>query len=187
MDTPEPKKGVSAVVACSVISFGIGIAVGIGLTMIKEAKMYNWYTPLGPSDETVAKQSTIPAPDPKLVTGPKAPAVSRARLVALVVKLDELTAKPLVLNLTDDQKKKIREQIDGLDAQPELSEEDAKKRLDAVLDAVQGEKETLAAAGYTWPGQSENRLPADGPNPFKDENTSKRLKSLSSTLGKVGN
>jgi len=113
------------------------------------------------------------------VPGPK------TQLTQLVTKLDVLTAKPLAIQLTDDQKSKVREQLKGLSADEELSDDEAKKRLDALLAVLQDQKGTLIEAGYFWPG--EGGPPSGGgqtPNPFKEGKDAEHLKALDERLGK---
>jgi hypothetical protein len=78
---------------------------------------------------------------------------SKTQLAALVGKLNQLTDKPLFVELTPAQKKQIHEQLQGLADKDELSDDDAKKRLDAMLDVLKDQKATMEAAGYRWPGQ----------------------------------
>lgn len=107
----------------------------------------------------------------------------KTQLVALVAKLDQLSQKPLTVQLTADQKKKVQEQLAGLDSKDDLDESDAKKRLDSLLDVVQDQKEILEAAGYRWPGQGGMQMsPPPPPNPFKDAKNAKGLKSLQALL-----
>jgi hypothetical protein len=107
---------------------------------------------------------------------------SKIQLASLVAKIDQLTQKPLTINLTDEKRAKLREQLQGLDTKEELSEEEAKKRLDAILEVVKEDRATLEAAGYRWPGQGGGgggmRLPPMDPNPFTNEQNGKHLKSL---------
>jgi hypothetical protein len=111
-------------------------------------------------------------------------------LARLVVKIDQLTQKPLHITLTTEQQAKIREQLQGLDDKAELSDEEAKKRLDAILEIVKGNKDTLEAAGYNWPGQMPGGRGGFGqppaPNPFKEDANAKHLKSLQEQLAKKG-
>jgi hypothetical protein len=109
----------------------------------------------------------------------------KIQLANLVAKLDDLTRKPLEVKLTEDQKKRVREQLKGLDEQKELTDDDAKKRLDALLEIVKDQSETLKSAGYPWPGEGrgrDNQPPA--PNPFQAGKNNEHLKSL---LGQGGN
>jgi hypothetical protein len=108
------------------------------------------------------------------------------QLAALVAKLDLVTGKPLAVQLNDEQKKKVHQQLQGLDAADELNEEDAKKRLDALLDILKEHRETLEMAGYRWPAQGGPggfQPPPEVPNPFKDDKNAKPLKALQERLG----
>jgi hypothetical protein len=113
---------------------------------------------------------------------------SKAQLVALVTKLEQLTSKPLSVNLNEEQQAKLREELKGLNEKDDLSDDEAKKRLDSILEIVKGEKETLEAAGYRWPGQrgggGGTQPPAEVPNPFKEGDAGKHLKALQEQLSK---
>jgi hypothetical protein len=109
---------------------------------------------------------------------------SKTQLATLVTKLDQLTGKPLVVHLTPEMKAKVQEQLKGLIDAEEIKDEDAQKRLDALLEILQSEKETMEAAGYRWPGQGGGPPggPADAPNPFRTPETGKKLKELQERL-----
>jgi hypothetical protein len=67
-----------------------------------------------------------------------------------------------------------------------LKDDDAKARLDALLEVLKDQKKTLEAAGYRWPGEGGgfgggNPPP---PNPFKDQNNHDHLNSLQAQLAK---
>jgi hypothetical protein len=108
---------------------------------------------------------------------------SKAQLASLVTKLDQLTTKPLEVKLTDEQRTQIAKQLEGLDAADGVSEEEAKKRLDAILAALEGNKETLEAAGFRWPGDNPPRTPS-GDNPFGEGEAKEHLKQLQERVGK---
>lgn len=128
----------------------------------------------------------------------------RSQLANLVGKLDALTNKdkPLLIELSPEQKQKIQEHLAGLADLQEVSDDDAKKRLDALLELLKDNREKLEAVGYRWPGAGgaggggfgagaggglgSGRPGANQPaNPFKDDpNVVKALKSLQSTLTK---
>jgi hypothetical protein len=57
--------------------------------------------------------------------------------------LDLLTAKPLEVKLSEEQKGKIQEKLKELGEKRELSEEDAKTTLDAILDHKEGRGDTM--------------------------------------------
>ena len=110
----------------------------------------------------------------------------KAQLAGLVDKLDLLTAKPLAIQLTDEQRAKIAEQLKGLDQAKELTDEEAKKKLDALTETLKPYRETLEAAGYRWPGAGGGggRQPPPPPNPFMEEKNNKHLKDLQDRLTK---
>jgi hypothetical protein len=125
---------------------------------------------------------------------------SRTQLANLVDKLDTLTAKPLEIRLTDSQRKEVKETLKGLDGE-ELSEEEAKEKLDKLQDVLKEQKSTLEAAGYRFPGEGGGgggRGPGGGQgaagsgragpppptNPFKADQNAKHLKSLTERLDK---
>jgi hypothetical protein len=108
---------------------------------------------------------------------------SKTQLVALVTKLDVLTAKPLEVKLNEDQKSKIREKLKGLKEKNDLSEDEAKSLLDAILEIVKDDQETLTAAGFRpVPTNPDVRL-----NPFRDDGpNADHLKSLQTRLETKG-
>jgi hypothetical protein len=111
----------------------------------------------------------------------------KTQLAQLVTKLDVLTAKPLSIELTNDQRTKVREQIKGLASAEELSDDEATKRLNALLELLKDQKATLEAAGYRWPGEGGGfggfGAPQP-PNPFKEGKDAEHLKDLDERLGK---
>ena len=107
----------------------------------------------------------------------------KTQLAQLVTKLDVLTAKPLTLELTDSQRNKVRTQLKGLTEEENLSEEEAKKRLDALLEVLKDQRATLEEAGYFWPG-SFQMPPSPPSNPFKEGKAADHLKALDERLGR---
>lgn len=110
---------------------------------------------------------------------------SKNQLASLITKLDLLTHERLSVKLDAEQKRKIREQIQKLEEKDELSEEEAKTKLDAVVEVLHDDqKKTLSEAGASLPGQrSGNRGGGDAPaNPFKEGQSNEHLKSLRSQL-----
>jgi hypothetical protein len=107
---------------------------------------------------------------------------SKAYLTMLVAKLDVLTAKPLSVELTDDQRAKVREQLKGLAGEDDLSEDDAKERLDKLLRILQPQKATLEEAGFLWPGGGFQLPMNTADNPFKEGTHADHLKNLDKRL-----
>jgi hypothetical protein len=112
---------------------------------------------------------------------------AKSQLVSLVTKLDVLTKTPLSVSLSNDQKAKVRTQLEGLGEMTELSQAEAKKRLDALQDLVQDQRVTLEAVGYRWPAAPSpgGGPPMNPPNPFgfKGSPDAAHLESLLETLG----
>jgi hypothetical protein len=118
--------------------------------------------------------------------GPKGPS-AKAQLSTLVAKLDLLTAKPLQIQLDDEQKKLVQEQLKGLDAMETLSDEEATKRLEGLKEALKDQKQPLEEIG-AWPGASPQGGfggPKDAPNPFREGAGEKHLQALQERLGKA--
>ncbi|HJZ95644.1 MAG TPA: hypothetical protein VKE70_04015 [Candidatus Solibacter sp.] len=115
--------------------------------------------------------------------GPPNPKIE---LVNLIKKLDQLTTKPLSVTLSDDQRAKLGEQLKGLTEADQLSEADAKKRLDAILEIMKEHKETLEAAGFRWPDTAGGppRPPEMPANPFSEGENQNHLKNLEKYVGK---
>src|SRR5262245_27397638 len=159
----------------------LGIAVGVALGVVGMALL--GYSPLarrggGPQ----------PAPGAPAMGGMGAPGMGggmgapgmggggggrgpnpKAQLASLVAKLDQLTRKPLTVTLSDEQRQKLHQLLQGLDEKEDLDETEAKKCLEAVLEIVKEDRDNLEAAGYRWPGQrAAFRPPADPPNPFRE-------------------
>jgi hypothetical protein len=111
------------------------------------------------------------------------------QLAGLVTKLDQVTEKPLTVNLSSEQKARVREQLKDLADKEELSDDEAKERLDKLLEILKDDKDTLVAAGYRWPGDRGG--PGGGfgggsqpKNPFKEGDASARLKALQERVAK---
>src|SRR5262245_52084480 len=79
--------------------------------------------------------------------GGKGP-ISKPQWPTLVSKIDLIAAKPIVLTLTGEQQTKILEHLKGLQELEELTEEDAKTRMDAILEIVGDQKVALEAVGF---------------------------------------
>lgn len=120
--------------------------------------------------------------------GPKGPS-NKAQLASLVGKLQQLTEKPLHIALNDKQKSVISEHIKGLAELEELSDDDAKKRFDAILEVVTGDRKTMEAAGFRWPGAGAGGGGGGGfgapppANPFTADDNKAALEALGKTVG----
>jgi hypothetical protein len=109
---------------------------------------------------------------------------SKRQLAALVDKLEVITRKSLTIELSDDDRKQIADQLKGLAEMQELSNEEAKKRLDTILEIVKKNRESLEAIGYRFPDAAAGFGPmSDTPNPFRDDHA-KALETLEERLGK---
>ncbi len=113
---------------------------------------------------------------------------SKAQLASLVGKLELLTSKPLTLELNAEQRQQVRKQLEGLADKEELSDEEAKKRLDALLEVLEDHKDTLTAVGFRWPGERGGGggfgRPGQAPaNPFTAKAARKDLEALDRRLG----
>ena len=117
--------------------------------------------------------------------GPPSP---KLQLVQLISKLDVLTAKPLTVELTPEQRKQTKELLSDLESKDRLSDEEAQAKLTALLKLVEGNKQALKDAGYLWPGEAgagnRGAAPTKEENIFRSAPNADRLKSLQSTLGK---
>jgi len=202
---------VPMIIASSILCLVIGLGVGGLAGIFFGPKMPPW---LGGPPEHVAEEGNGPPPMAKGAGGgppkggmppigggmpgfggkggggPKGP-TAKAQLNTLVAKLDALTEKPLTVTLDADQKKQIAEQLKGLDAMEELSDEEAKQRLDAILNVLKDQKQPLQATGFNWPGAGGGGGGGGGGfgqpqplNPFKLEANGKHLQSLQERLEK---
>ena len=106
----------------------------------------------------------------------------KMQLVALVVKLDQLTGKPLTIPLDDAKQAKLRKELAGLEELQDLSDEEAQKRLDSMLVILEKDKPVLEAAGFgAAPGG--DRPPANAANPFLAGEQARRRKSSAGAAG----
>ncbi len=182
---------VPAIIACSIISLAVGLLAGAVGATYYSGELTQLWARANPVEGPAGDQK---APDVKAMQkggmgmgmGGKGPS-AKSQLNTLVAKLDILTQKPLTVNLDDAQKKQVQEQLKGLDALDELTEADAKQRLDALLEVVKDQKEQLSVVGFRWPGEKGGGFGGakDVPNPFKEEPNAKRLQALEQRLGKT--
>jgi hypothetical protein len=111
-----------------------------------------------------------------LAKAPRGP--SRDLLVSLVAKLNRVTAEPARLTLTKEQRQQVLTQLQGLSVKHVLTEEEAKKRLDSLLDILKDHKETLVSVDFPWPGSQRSA------NPFLQEDNRAQLNALQAALEK---
>jgi hypothetical protein len=111
------------------------------------------------------------------------PTPPKDRLVSLIIKLDLLTSPTPLIKLTDDQKAKIREKLNGLD-KAEINDEEAQKKLDDILEIVEGERKSLEMAGFQSGAGGD--MPRPSPNPFKYSINAQHLKALQEHLAGKG-
>jgi hypothetical protein len=130
------------------------------------------------------------------------PPSPKRQLASLVEKLELVANKPVTIELNDAERKQVLEHLKGLKDVEDLPEEDAKKRLDALLLLLEKQKDTLQLVGFRWPGAGGGPGGGGGfggggftsgpggggqdvPNPFKEEARAKALEALESRLGKT--
>jgi hypothetical protein len=106
--------------------------------------------------------------------GPTAP----RQLAGLVLKIDQLTDKPLKLELTPELRKEISVQIEGLREMQQLTDEEARKRHDALLKLLEPQRAVLEAAGFRWPGTGGGGPLGETPNPFREDNHADALERV---------
>jgi hypothetical protein len=210
---------VPLIIVCSVVSLGVGAAGGVGALL---AMGYQRPAPPDASAQNAANAQQPGTGGPGGGRGPGGGMMGgapgggmmgggapggggrpgggrggpspKAQLASLVTKLDQLSSKPLTIQLDADQKKKVQEQLKGLEDEDEMKDEDAKTRLDALLDLVKDQRDTLEAAGYRWPGEGGGfggggfgGGPGGGnpnANPFKDAKNHEHLTSLQAQVAK---
>ena len=199
MGLANPK--VPVVIASSLICLVAGLAVGIVVTAVFGDQLFPKKTEDNKPDVTdgVAPPGRTGAMAPGAPMGGRGGAGgpgggggqargpnSKAQLALLVTKLDLLTAKPLTVQLDTDQKKKVQEQLAGLDGKEELTEEEAKKKVEALQELLKDQRDTLEEVGYRWEGGQGGGGGGRGAggrgeqpkNPFKEGNPNKHLKDL---------
>ena len=105
----------------------------------------------------------------------------RGQLITLVAKLDLLTGKPLQLDLSAEQKSKLREQLSGLTKLDELPDAEARKRTDALVVMLKEHGEVLEAVGLPI-SPAAKQEPSTAANPFRQGPPSVHLKAIQERL-----
>jgi hypothetical protein len=144
---------VPVVLLVGVLSFGAGVAAGVGAMLVASLRDQKDPPRVGFEIHGMPTAPSEPPPPPV-----------KDRLVALVTRLDQATRKPL--SLSAEQRSKLREQLQGLDATANLSDEEAQKRLDAIREIVKGNEEALNAAGGGGRGGAGPAIAPPVSNPF---------------------
>jgi hypothetical protein len=114
------------------------------------------------------------APSGRGALGPK------ALLAALVFRLDQFTADQQSARFNDQQKAILTHQLKELRDAEALSQEEAQRRLDHMLNALGPYRAAMEQAGFPWPnGQTEGRpVPASLVNPLKEAENARHLESI---------
>jgi hypothetical protein len=178
---------VPAVISTGLICFGLGAAVGVaGMATFGAGWMPQ------PKAEAPGVQLAANGPPERGRSGGGPPFLGglgrtnpKEQLATLVAKLDLLTRKPLAVHLTDEQRTKLREQLQGLSDKEQLEPAEALKRLEEIQKIVESDKGTLEAVGYSWSDAPSGGRPTDVPNPFKQEQNGQHLKSLLEEVSKT--
>ena len=200
--TPISRLKIPAVIMGIAGGFGVGAAAGV---IALGALGYHWEShPASASDQPAGGPGGPGGPGGMMMMGGPggqgrggpggrgggggAGASSKNRLVSVLNKLDLVTSgNGLKVTMDAEQKRKVREQIQKLDEVDNLSEDEAKAKLDAVLNSLtQEQRDTLSEAGANWGQQAGNRgggLGGGGggdaqSNPFKEGQAKQHLKSL---------
>src|ERR1700687_2019634 len=138
---------VPAIIAAAVISFALGAGVSVGAMLVAFPDIYkpkpegDGAPPDGRSGQQMMMQQMGgpggpgggPGGPGGRPGGPGGGPNSKNQWAVLVNKLEALTQKPLIIQLDDEKQKKLAEQLQGLEAKEELSEDAAKNRLGAKL------------------------------------------------------
>ena len=188
---PHPSGGegnVLGAAAAVIVAFAAGLLLGAGAIGLAGYRL----TPpkdAAPPPAGGPTSMSMPMPGgPGGMGGLRGPS-PKGQLAQLVSKLDVLTDKPLAVQLTTEQRKQIQEQLNGLADAKDLSDDEAKAKLDKILDVLKDQKDTMEKAGYRWPGGGGGGPPPGGsapPNPFTTDANAGHLKSLSERLEKGG-
>jgi hypothetical protein len=199
--TPISRLKIPAILMGIAGGFGVGAALGV-ITMGYLG--YHWEQRTASASEQSADAPGGPGGPGRMMMGGGGPGApgrggaggrggrggagpsSKNQLTSVITTLDRVTSgNGLKVTMDAEQKRKVREQIQKLDATDDLSEEDAKGKLDAVLGILtQEQRDTLDEAGANWGQRAGNRGgmrggSGDAPsNPFKGGEANKHLKSL---------
>jgi hypothetical protein len=154
-------------VVSSIICLGLGVALGVlGLSAIWASKQPTYAA----GHEDKARQTMAGYAKQMLAKTERGPS-AKDFLALLVAKLDRLTAPPAKLALTSAERKQVLSQLEGLADSKSISEDNAQKRLDALLEILKEHKKALLSA--------DTRA-----NPFLEEENRVHLIALKANLEK---
>jgi hypothetical protein len=192
--TPVSQMKAPAILLGIVGGLGVGVALGIIAMM---GFGYRWYVqvydngsreppPGMPAQQMAARGGGRGPTDgggggQRGGNGPSA----KTQLASLITKLDILTHERPAVKLEAEQKRKISDQIQKLEDKEDLTEEEAKEKLDAVVGILNDDqRKTLSEAGAPLQGQrGANRGGGSPPaNPFREGQAGEHLKSLRGEL-----
>jgi hypothetical protein len=206
----------SAKVPVTIATGVICLAAGVGLGALGK-QVYDKYAPIATtSNEVQAPENPTPPPGAQgmgagMAGGRGGPGGGggggggrgggggnrgpspKAQLTELVKRLNLLVKQPLVIELTAEEQKELHKQVAELAELDKLTDDDAKKHLDALQKALGDKKSTLDSAaavfGRGGGGGGGGGGGAAGPpsppdiNPFKNNDDDKKIiKSLESKL-----
>jgi hypothetical protein len=195
---PAGKMKLPAVVTASFGGLVAGLALGILLMAVFGYKPTQERPRSESSGDAASQSPRMPGPGaPPFVkgpggpmsngpSGPPAPPTPKAQLANLVTALDTVADRPVTITLTPDQKAVIIEKLKGLDQAGEITDVDAKVRLDAIVKVMEKDQKTLETVGFHTapPAKGDFGPPKESPNPFKEGPAGERLKSLLERLNK---
>jgi hypothetical protein len=104
-------------------------------------------------------------------------------LTGLVAALDSLTAKPVEIKLSDEQKSALVKALKDIDPEADMTDEEAGKKLETLMKVIEAHKDELEAVGYHWPTTLPPR-PLSNTNPFAEDPNKEHLKQLSERVQK---
>lgn len=167
------------------------LVVGFGAGMITLASLgYNWNQKPSGDNPGPAQGGTVPqmgVPGGGKKDGPgqkKASPSAKLQLAALVVKLNQLTGKTLMIDL-GDRKAKVAEQLKDLDTLETLSDEAADARVQALMELLKPDENTLTSAGFNLNFAGTVGKGKEPPaNPFTTETNKGALKALQDRVSK---
>lgn len=169
-----------------------GLLAGVGLGVLGMGA-FGWHWNQQPVRSGAEERLGSGPPNAMTMSGGGGPPNARggggpnpkAQLASLIGKLDVLTRQSLKVTLTAEQKTKVRDLIQKLDEQKELSDDEAEAKVKDLKQLLnEDQRKTLEAAGYRWPGEGGGRggPPTTPQNPFTEGENKEHLKSLRAQL-----